>query len=185
MAMASSYLSGAWSEPDATPAARMCPGMTVRSVVPSDAMRSFTDCWAPFPSATIVITAATPITMPSMVRNERSLFARSASSATAMVSPSSMRSPSPGPAATTTTGGTPRASAHAGRHAAHALTQVAEVLVPLGLELRDAQERDLVPLLHAVEHLRVVVIGHAQPHDARLESLRRVHEDDLELAPSV
>src|SRR6266513_1180135 len=53
-------------------------------------MRAFTDCWAPRPSATTAITAPTPMTTPSIVRNERSLLARNAPSATPMVSPSSM-----------------------------------------------------------------------------------------------
>ena len=53
-------------------------------------MRSFTALCAPVPSATIAITAATPITMPSIVSSERSLLARSAPSATRMISPMSM-----------------------------------------------------------------------------------------------
>ena len=98
-AVASSMVSGARSVADATrPAPRACPGVTVSSVVPRAAMRSFTDCWAPRPSATIAITAATPMTMPSMVRNERSLFARSASTATCRVSLNSIL-PSSAPAA--------------------------------------------------------------------------------------
>jgi hypothetical protein len=69
---------------------RCCPGITVSSVVPSDEMRSFTAVCAPVPIATIAMTAATPMTMPSIVSTERSLFARSAPSATAIVSPNSM-----------------------------------------------------------------------------------------------
>ena len=41
-------------------------------------MRSRTDCCAPSPSAIIAITAATPITMPSIVSSERRMFARNA-----------------------------------------------------------------------------------------------------------
>src|SRR6059036_2431140 len=53
-------------------------------------MRSCTDFCAPEPRATIVITAPTPMMMPSMVRSERSLLTRSASRATRMISPRSM-----------------------------------------------------------------------------------------------
>ena len=47
--------------------------MTVMSVVPSDVIRSLTDACAPVPSATIAITAPTPMMMPSIVSIERSL----------------------------------------------------------------------------------------------------------------
>src|SRR5439155_13707460 len=52
-------------------------------------MRSCTAFCAPEPSAIIVITAPTPMMMPSIVRRERSLLARSASSATRTISPTS------------------------------------------------------------------------------------------------
>src|SRR5437899_8174595 len=45
-------------------------------------MRSRTDCWAPSPSAIMAITAAMPMTMPSIVRRDLSGFARSAERAT-------------------------------------------------------------------------------------------------------
>ena len=72
------------------PKPRACPGTTVMSVVPRAAMRWFTESWAPRPSATIAITAETPITIPSMVRKARSRLAPSASRATRSVSPKSM-----------------------------------------------------------------------------------------------
>src|SRR5437660_3696598 len=59
-------------------------------LVPKDWIWSATAFWAPVPSATMVITAATPITMPSIVRAERSLLARMAPSATPRISPKSM-----------------------------------------------------------------------------------------------
>ena len=65
---------------------------------PSAAMRSSTAFCAPLPSATIVITAPTPMMMPSMVSTDRSLLARMDWKATAIVSPSSMAQRVPGAA---------------------------------------------------------------------------------------
>src|SRR5262245_24470123 len=148
-AVASSTINGARSVADATgpPPPRAWPAFTVRSVVPRAAMRSLTDCCAPRPSATIAITAPTPITMPSIVRNERSLFACSASNATWIVSPKSMLPPA-SPAATA-------AHADARRAAAHALAQVVLLLRALGLQLGDRNERDLVALVQAAHDFRV------------------------------
>src|SRR2546428_281165 len=56
-------------------------------------MRSCTAFCAPLPSATIVMTAPTPMMMPSIVRNDRSLFARIAWSATWKISPCSTLGP--------------------------------------------------------------------------------------------
>src|SRR5438552_12083872 len=56
-------------------------------------MRSWTAFCAPLPSATIVMTAPTPMMMPSIVRNDRSLLARIACSATWKISPRSMLGP--------------------------------------------------------------------------------------------
>src|SRR6266851_3577768 len=64
-----------------------------RRVGPSAWRRAWTAFCAPLPSATIVITAPTPIMMPSMVRNDRSLLARIAWSATCTISPSSILGP--------------------------------------------------------------------------------------------
>ena len=54
---------------------------------------SVTDCVAPLPSVTIVMTAATPMTMPSTVRNERSRLRRMARSASSTVFHSIRRLP--------------------------------------------------------------------------------------------
>ena len=59
-------------------------------------MRSSTAFCAPLPSATIVITAPTPMMMPSIVSTARSLLARMDWKATAIVSPSSMAQRVPG-----------------------------------------------------------------------------------------
>src|SRR5258708_37354148 len=63
------------------------------SVGPSAWSRACTAFCAPLPSATIVMTAPTPMMMPSMVRNDRSLLARIAWSATWKISPSSILRP--------------------------------------------------------------------------------------------
>ena len=52
------------------------PAKTVKTFAPSAAIRSSTAFCAPLPSATMVITAPTPMMMPSMVSIERSLLAR-------------------------------------------------------------------------------------------------------------
>src|SRR5439155_17361563 len=56
-------------------------------------MRAWTAFWAPLPSATMVMTAPTPMMMPSMVRSDRSLLARMAWSATWKISPRSTLGP--------------------------------------------------------------------------------------------
>src|SRR5437667_9909086 len=63
------------------------------SVGPRAAIRACTAFCAPVPSATIVMTAPTPMMIPSMVRNDRSLFARIACSATWKISPRSILGP--------------------------------------------------------------------------------------------
>ena len=55
---------------------RAWPAKTVNTLAPSAAIRSSTAFCAPLPSATIVMTAPTPMMMPSMVSIERSLLAR-------------------------------------------------------------------------------------------------------------
>src|SRR5437879_4297165 len=108
-----------------------------RRLVPRDWIWSATAFWAPVPSATMVITAATPITMPSIVRAERSLLARIAPSATPRISPKSMsasnddRSAAPAPTRTLFGGAARRLSAgltHAG-HPAHHLGSLPELLL--------------------------------------------------------
>src|SRR3990172_9538481 len=78
IALASPMVSvGADPEPDRSPPEVVLPGRTRRRFDPTmeiwAAMRSF----APVPIATIAITAATPMTMPSIVRIDRIRFARS------------------------------------------------------------------------------------------------------------
>src|SRR5947208_9645457 len=63
------------------------------SVGPRAAIRACTAFCAPVPSATIVMTAPTPMMIPSIVRNDRSLFARIACSATWKISPRSILGP--------------------------------------------------------------------------------------------
>ncbi len=65
-------------------------GLIWRTVVPRRSMRSRIEFCAPFPSATIAMTAAIPITIPSIVRADRILLARSAARATPIVSVSSI-----------------------------------------------------------------------------------------------
>src|SRR5260370_310850 len=64
-----------------------------RRVGPSAWRRAWTAFCAPLPSATIVMTAPTPMMMPNIVRNDRSLLARIAWSATWKISPRSLRWP--------------------------------------------------------------------------------------------
>ena len=160
--------------------------MTVSSVVPSELMRSFTAVCAPVPSATTAMTAATPITMPSIVSSERSLLARSAPSATRMISPMSMdvsrglgcgSTPAAAGAATATATATTAAAAdrrttraagatrtlllHAGD--AGLLAQAIIVLLTLRLERRRGEHGDLLPFLHAAQDLGVVEVGRRRP----------------------
>src|SRR5574338_1280496 len=79
-----------------TPPKRAWPAYTVKTFAPSAAIRSWTAFWAPLPSATMVITAPTPMMIPSMVSSDRSLLARIARKATATVSPISTSAASPG-----------------------------------------------------------------------------------------
>src|SRR5262249_7955122 len=72
-------------QPERTPFAVVAPGTTIRRLFP----RLWICCWtaasAPRPMLTMVITAATPMMMPSIVSAERSLFRRSARSAVTKV----------------------------------------------------------------------------------------------------
>ena len=58
------------------PPKRACPAYTLKTFEPSAAMRSSTAFCAPLPSATMVMTAPTPMMMPSMVSMDRSALAR-------------------------------------------------------------------------------------------------------------
>ena len=61
-------------------------GCTSRTLEPSALMRSWTASLEPLPTATRMITAATPIVMPRIVRPERSLFAATPASAIRRIS---------------------------------------------------------------------------------------------------
>src|SRR5579871_1462874 len=67
--------------PAATPPLLLLPGMMVRTLVPRPDNCEATEALAPSPSATIAMTAATPMMMPSVVSKLRPLFARSAARA--------------------------------------------------------------------------------------------------------
>src|SRR3970282_263622 len=111
------------------------------------------DFWAQLPSATMVITAATPITMPSAVSTERSLFARMACSATMTVSPKSMLPPDlhPGPR--------PGAASHAGDGVtAHPRLHLLALLLRLH-QAGARQDEHGVGVAQPAHHLRVVEIG--------------------------
>src|SRR6267378_800102 len=127
------------------------------SVGPRAAMRACTAFWAPVPNATIVITAPTPMMMPSIVRNDRSLLARIAWSATWKISPRSMLRPR-------RRRRRPRrcrrlllldAGQAAAGHLAHALLHVA-----LRVQQRRAgQHEHGILLRQAAHHLDVIEIG--------------------------
>ena len=70
---------------------RPWPAKTVNTLAPRAAIRSSTAFCAPVPSATIVITAPTPMMIPSMVSTDRNALERIDEKATAKVSPRSMR----------------------------------------------------------------------------------------------
>ena len=83
----------------ATPRTFICPAYTLSRLAPSALIRSSTAFCAPLPSATMVMTAPTPITMPSIVSAARSLLARIDWNATATVSPICMATVPPVPLA--------------------------------------------------------------------------------------
>src|SRR5215469_11494371 len=69
--------------PAAAPPLRVLPGMIVSRLVPSPASWLLTDALAPSPSATMAMTAATPMMMPSVVRMLRPLLDRNSATADA------------------------------------------------------------------------------------------------------
>src|SRR5688500_749305 len=148
-----------------TPRPNCCPGMIVSSVVPRALMRSRTACCAPRPSAIIAITAATPMTMPSIVRNDRILLARSAPSATRRISPISTLPPSAArgaaTAAATAASGPTLLPLHAGHAAAGHPAEPLQLLLPALLQRRRGQDRHLLTLGEPRSHFRVVVVGDA------------------------
>src|SRR5262245_61008319 len=135
-----------------TPPKRAWPAKTVKTLAPSAAIRSCTAFWAPVPSATMVITAPTPMMIPSMVSSDRSLLARIARKATATVSP---RSISARPA------GRLLLLPHAGHGPAAAGHPIGPLLhLLLGLhQTRARQHQHRVGLAQSAHHLAVVEIG--------------------------
>ena len=86
MAARSSQVSvGIEPKPPWTPPALVEPGRMMRRFVPIAAKACSTCALAPAPMAIIAMTAPTPMTMPSVVRNARSLLRRMARSATRSV----------------------------------------------------------------------------------------------------
>ena len=80
-------------EPSRTPPEVKLPERMMMRLEPRLLIWSSTRACAPAPTATIVITAPTPMMMPSIVSIERSLLTRSASSATLSVARKFMRPP--------------------------------------------------------------------------------------------
>src|SRR5215813_6095102 len=64
--------------PPWAPPAVVVPGKIINKLAPIDAKDCSTCAFAPSPIATIAITAETPMTTPSVVKNERSLLRKSA-----------------------------------------------------------------------------------------------------------
>src|SRR3990170_4764615 len=115
------------------------------------------DFWAPLPRATMVITAATPITMPSAVSTERSLFARMACRATMTVSPNSMLPPDLHSDRPSRPG--PRPGAHAGDGvAAHPPLHLLAFLLRLN-QTGARQDEHGIGVAQPAHHLRVIEIG--------------------------
>src|SRR6267143_2465977 len=146
------------------------------SVGPRAAMRACTAFWAPVPNATIVITAPTPMMMPSIVRNDRSLLARIAWSATWKISPRSILGPRrrlrPLLRGRLLLLDTRQAAA---RHLAHALLHVA-----LRVEQRCAgQYEHGILLRQASHHLDIVEIGEPRTDLHRRRLPLPQDEDDV------
>src|SRR5690349_1319632 len=152
------------------PPKRACPAKTVNTFAPRAAMRSCTAFWAPEPRATMVITAPTPMMMPSMVSSDRSLLARIARKATATVSPSSTSARSAGRLLLSH----PRHRAAAG----HPVGPVLHLLLRLH-QARARQHQYGVRLREAAHDLAVVEIGEpgADPH--RDGTTGVLHEHDI------
>src|SRR3989454_2387461 len=148
-----------------------------RRVGPSAWRRAWTAFCAPLPSATIVMTAPTPMMMPNIVRNDRSLLARIACSATWKISPRSMLGPGRGSLRPRRCGRLLLLDAGqaAASDVAHALLHVA-----LRIEQRRAGQHEHGILLGQAAHdLDVVEIGESGTdlHRRRLPLLE--DEDDI------
>ena len=72
---------GCVPNPPKAPPWLLAPGRTRSMLVPIEAKRLWTRAVAPSPAATVAMTAKTPMMMPSMVRNDRSLLRNRACSA--------------------------------------------------------------------------------------------------------
>src|SRR3989442_1470014 len=143
------------------PPRKFCPGKMVSRSGPIAAMRSCTDFWAPDPSASMVITAPTPMMMPSAVSSDRSLFARIACSATLKISSSSiavLAVPGRGAAGAARRGGLLTQARQPAT--GHALEAVTHVLLRLH-ERGTRQEQHGVLLGEAARHLDVIEVGQA------------------------
>src|SRR5919112_2033711 len=159
-----------------TPPWLACPAKTVKTLAPRAAMRSCTAFWAPLPRATIVITAPTPMMMPSMVSTDRSMLARIDCRATATVSPMSMLGP----------GGSgrcwlllhPRNSATA-RYPVDAL---AGFLLGLN-QAGTGKDKDRVGRGYSGHHLRMIQIRETGLNPDRSGASVSLDEDDVPAGP--
>src|SRR3954453_6222493 len=157
-----------------TPPKRAWPAKTVTTLAPSAAIRSCTAFWAPVPSATMMITAPTPMMMPSMVSSDRSLLARIARKATTTVSPSSTSARS---------AGWRLLLPHAGHRPAtgHPVGAVLHLLLRLH-QARARKQQHRVGLAQSAHHLTVVKCGEAGPYPSRRWTPRTRDEDDVPAA---
>src|SRR6476660_5468499 len=155
-----------------TPPKRAWPAKTVKTFAPSAAIRSCTAFWARLPRATMVITAPTPMMIPSMVSSDRSLLARIARKATATVSPNNTSAGS---------AGWLLLLAHA-RHGAAAAGHPIGPLLHFLLRLHQARAREhqnRVGLAQSAHHLAVVEVGEtgADPHRRRTRGSLDEHDE--------
>ncbi len=97
MAIASDSLNCCVPGPPPPPGPWRCPRRTISRLLPRPAIWVCTACVAPLPSVTMVITALTPMTIPRIVRKERSRLRRIERSANRRVLSSIRSSPRPRP----------------------------------------------------------------------------------------
>src|SRR3954471_21610606 len=147
-------------------------------------MRALTDSCAPRPSATTAITAPTPMTTPSIVRNDRSLLARSAPSATPIVSPSSIATSSSAWTPPTAASAAPARCTAGGwsglllQSATGAGSHPRLQLVTLRLQNGRAEQRHLLSLLYTAQDLGVVEIADPDADRARRVFVAGLDEHD-------
>src|SRR3954469_7817672 len=152
-----------------------CPANTENTFAPSAAIRSSTAFWAPLPSATIVITAPTPMMIPSIVSMERSMLARIDCKATATVSPTSMLRPR-----------APRGLGgllllpHSGNRAAASdpVDPLPAVLLRLD-QARARKDENRVRRCHPIQHFAVIHVGQAGANPHRGTLAIPFDEDDV------